>query len=165
MLFRPTAKLLKLIGKPWSTQLVEAPPSDDDWYGNLLWLDGRKSVLLTHAATLFSIFVPDIAVADLRPPGQFLVSRIEEALATEGLPPWTFGQLDPDTVRLAKTADRVVLVCMNDMASMAENVIVSDGGLGDCDFGELHRILRRNVNSSRNYVRPIDAVRARLTVG
>ena len=35
MIVRCTAKLLNLLGKRTST-LVEAPPSDDDWYANLL---------------------------------------------------------------------------------------------------------------------------------
>jgi hypothetical protein len=63
---RCTSKLLDLLGKR-SIRLVEAPPSDDDWYANLLWLDRRKCLLATHAGTLFSLFVADIRAADLRP--------------------------------------------------------------------------------------------------
>jgi len=30
-------------------ELTAAPPDPDDWYAILLWLDGRKCLLLTHA--------------------------------------------------------------------------------------------------------------------
>jgi uncharacterized protein DUF6933 len=41
-----------LLGKK-SVTLVDAPADDDDWYANLLWLDRRKCLLITHAGTLF----------------------------------------------------------------------------------------------------------------
>ena len=63
---RCTGKLLNLLGKQ-SVRLVEAPPKSDDWYANLLWLDRRKCLLITHAGTLFSLFVVDVRIADLRP--------------------------------------------------------------------------------------------------
>src|SRR5207247_415481 len=39
---------------------------------NLLWLDRRKCLLLTHAGTLFPVFVADVRAADLRPPGSYI---------------------------------------------------------------------------------------------
>ena len=47
-MLRGTAKLLALLRPP---QLTDGDPAEDDWYGNLLWLDGRKRILLTHAGT------------------------------------------------------------------------------------------------------------------
>ena len=41
-------QLLNLLGEP-SVGLVQVPAEDDDWYANLLWLDRRKCLLLTHA--------------------------------------------------------------------------------------------------------------------
>ncbi len=56
---RCTAKMLTLLGaRPRDPVTIE--PSDEDWYANLLWLDGRKCLLLAHAGTLFSVFVPNI---------------------------------------------------------------------------------------------------------
>jgi hypothetical protein len=43
---RCTRRLLDLLGGSAVT-LTELPPSDDDWYANLLWIDRRKCVLLT----------------------------------------------------------------------------------------------------------------------
>ncbi len=51
---------------------VRAPkakdPEDEDWYANLLVLDRRKCLLLTHAGTLFTIFEPDVRASDLTSP-------------------------------------------------------------------------------------------------
>jgi hypothetical protein len=47
----------------------------------------------------------------------------------EDLAPDTFGELDPGSVLLAKTASRVVLGYMNEMARFCEYAIVQEGGL------------------------------------
>src|SRR5437762_12970876 len=47
--------MLDLLGGR-SLTLSELPPSDDEWYLNLLWIDRQKCLLLTHAGTLFSVF-------------------------------------------------------------------------------------------------------------
>jgi hypothetical protein len=67
--------------------LSELPPTDDDWYLNLVWIEREKCLLLTHAGTLFSLFRGGIHVADLRPLGDYLVNAIEAELRAEGLPP------------------------------------------------------------------------------
>lgn len=41
MILRCTARMLALLGVGAAT-LADAPPSDDDWYPNLLWIDRRK---------------------------------------------------------------------------------------------------------------------------
>ena len=52
---------------------------------------------------------------------------------------------------------------MNDMAFYASNYIDHDGGLEHTNLGALNRSLRRNINSARNYERPIDLARRRVT--
>lgn len=115
MILRCTKKLLAVI-RP--QQLADCPPGDEDWYANLLWLSGRKCLLLTHTATLFTAFEADVRAADLRGPGRLVSGLISRELLREQLPTDTFGNLDPAGVTLAKTADRSVLGCMNDMAFM-----------------------------------------------
>ena len=44
MILRCTKKLLTLIGP---RQLIDYPPDGEDWYANLLWLSGRKCLLVT----------------------------------------------------------------------------------------------------------------------
>jgi hypothetical protein len=107
--------MLDLLGTRAVT-LTEQPPADEDWYANLLWLDRQKCLLLTHAGTLFSVFVPRVRKADLRPIGPYVVKAVEAELRSESLPPDTLGQLKPDAVRLAKTASRSTLGFMNELA-------------------------------------------------
>ena len=79
MILPCTAKMLILLGaRP--AALPDIPPSNDDWYLNLLWIDRRKCLLLTHAGTLFPVFVPDIRKADIAPIGPYVVGRIADAL-------------------------------------------------------------------------------------
>ena len=60
MVLRCTAKIPKLLGPDaLETAGSSMAPHNDDWYMNLLWLDGRKCLLVTHAGTMFSAFAPD----------------------------------------------------------------------------------------------------------
>ena len=159
MILRCTKKLLTVI-RP--RQLIDCPPDGEDWYVNLLWLSGRKCLLLTHAATLFTISEADVRAADLRDPGRLITGLIGRELLREQLPADTFGRPDPASIILAKTADRRVLGCMNDMAFMCETVTSCSGGLASTDLAELNQGLRRNINSARRYQPPIKLTAQRL---
>jgi hypothetical protein len=78
--------VLDLIGERAIT-LMDPPPSDDDWYVNLLWLDHRKCLLITHAGTLFSVFLAGVRKSDLRPVGPFVVDALEHAFARRACRP------------------------------------------------------------------------------
>lgn len=133
----------------------------EDWYANLLWLDRRKCLLLTHAGTLFSIFEPDVRVADLRDTGHLVSRLIGRELAAEKLPAATFGSADCLDLIVARTADRSVLGCMNDMALLCEYEVRDSGGIQAVDLAGLNRALRRNINSTRGYERPVDLAACR----
>ena len=104
-----------------------------------------------QAATLFSIFEADVRAVDLRATRRMVTELIERELRREGLPPTTFGDLRSHELILAKTADRGVLGCMNDMAFLCEVAISDAGGLAHIDLGELNHALHRHINSSRGY--------------
>jgi hypothetical protein len=77
---RCTRKLLDLLGK--GVVAPTAPSAtDEDWYANLLWIDRRKCLLLTHADTLFPVFRAAIRVDELRPLGPYAVRAVEEELS------------------------------------------------------------------------------------
>ena len=126
VILRCTRKLLAVIGSP----VAEPAPAPDpeDWYANLLWSDRRKCLLLTHSATLFTIFETDVTASGLRATCQLITGLIGRELRREGLSAGTFGDLDQQEVLLAKTADRSVLGCMNDMAFRCEHAIADAGG-------------------------------------
>lgn len=160
MILRCTRKLLKVIGAP-RAELAAGPPDAEDWYANLLWSERRKNLLLTHAGTLFTVFEADVSVAALRDTRQLVATALERELASEGLPADLFGQLRREELRLAPTADRSVLGCMNDMAYVCEQEIAEAGGLRGTDLAALNRVLRQNINSARGYRPPIELAAAR----
>lgn len=140
MVLRCTAKLLRLLG----LQPTASVPADaDDWYANILWVGGRKCLLVAHARTMFCAFVADVRVGELRSPGRYVVTLVKRELQAEGLAQDRLGPLDPNTVVFARTVDRQVLGNMNDFAQQAEFAIKDAGGLGRCDIAALNHDLRR----------------------
>lgn len=160
MIVRCTVKLLNLLGKP-SVKLVEVPPSDDDWYANLLWLNRRKCLLVTHAGTLFPLFTADIRAADLQPFERRIVDLLTAALLEEGLPSDALGRLQE--VQLAKTVSKHVLGVMNQMAFEIEWAVDHAGGLFNANSDDLNHHLRRSLHTKDgDYQRPLDLVHERL---
>jgi hypothetical protein len=157
MVVRCTKKMLDLLGGR-SVTLRELPPTDDDWYLNLLWIDRQKCLLLTHSGTLFSVFRAGVRSADLRPLGSYLVDAIETELRAEHLPTDTFPELRPDSAWLAKTASRSTLGSMNEMAFELRYFIADTGDLRRCDIDVLNHGLRRTLRNRGEYVRPIELV-------
>jgi len=127
VILRCTQRLLDLLGST-PLGLTESKPCDDDWYANLLWVDRQKCLLLTHAGTLFSVFVPAVRKADLRPIGPYVVGVIEKELHSEELPMDILGPLDPDQVVIAKTASRRTLGYMKEIALHARYQIEDEAG-------------------------------------
>ncbi len=158
VVLRCTAKMLTLLGvRP--RDLVTIEPSDEDWYANLLWLDGQKCLLLAHAGTLFSVFVPHVHKADLVPIGPSIVGFIHTELQAESLPPDRLGALDSRSIALAETESRTVLGYMNEMARYCEDAADDAGGLGRRNGRELNHELRRELHLSRQppgYIVPIE---------
>jgi hypothetical protein len=147
MVVRCTGKLLDLLGTQL-VRLVEAPPGNDDWYANLLWLDRRKCLLITQADTLFSLFISDIRVADLRRPFErHIVDLLTDALLDENLPSDTLGRLEPSELRIAKTASKHVLGVMNQMGFEIQWAIDKASGLWNVDVDDLNRYLRRSLHT------------------
>jgi len=146
VLLRCTSRLLATIeGKTKPVLNTTAPASESDFYASLIWIERRKCLLVTQAGTLFSIFTPDVRAGDLRPVGRFVVPLIEDALDSEGLPSDTFGHLVADDVELAKTANRSVLGCMNELAWYCELAILDAGDIQRLDVARLNHQLRRVI--------------------
>ena len=117
-------------------------------YGNLLVLDQRKCLLLTHADTLFTIFEPDVRAPELRSTHDLVAGLIERELLAEELPIHVLGDLEAEELSIAKTVDRSVLGCMNDMAYLCEDAVARTGSPASADVSSLNRHLRRNINSA-----------------
>jgi hypothetical protein len=112
---------------------------------------------------LFSVFRAGVRSADLRPLGVYLVAAIEIGSARRACLTDTFSELEPESVRLAKTASRSTLGFMNEMAFELRYLIADAAGLGRCDIDALNHGLRRTLRNRGEYVRPIELVARRLT--
>jgi len=121
-MLRCTAKVLALLGV---SEPAIGEACEQDWYAHLIRIDRRKCLLVTHVGTLFSVFMPNVTAAGLRPIGPPVVSAIQAALQAEHLPIDTLGELDPWQVAVAKTADRRILGTINDLAFTTEHVIAN----------------------------------------
>lgn len=158
---RCTKKLLDLLGR--AVTPTDQPPSDEDWYANVLWIDGRKCLLLVHADTLFPVFRADVRVDELRPLGPYVVRAAEEELRAAGLPLDVLGELEVNHVHVARTASRSVLGFMNEMAFHLRYQIDREGGIDVCDIRALNRMQRRTLhNRGGIYAEPLDRVAERL---
>jgi hypothetical protein len=161
MVLRCTARLLGLLGVRRG-ELAIIAPARDDWYANLLWIERRKCLLLTHADTAFAVFVADVRARDVRPFGPYACRLIGEALAAEGLPADALGQLDGGAARLAATASRRVLGYMNDIALHVERVVAASGGLARTDAASVNQRLQRTLHDHDGaYQDPLERIRER----
>jgi len=159
VLLRCTTRLLELLGDPVTE---DRPASPEDWYANVLWVQRRKCLLVTHAGTLFSVFAPAVRAADLRPLGEFVAPLITHQLLAEGFPSDALGRLDPAQATIARTTDRQVLGCMNDLSLACHQAATDAGSLTRLDLQALDQWLQRNITFARNYVPPVDLLAVKL---
>ena len=88
---------------------VSPEPGAEDWYANLVWIERRKRLFLTHSGTLFSVFSPDVRAGALRTTGALFAQLVATALADEGLPGDCFGDLARlDAAQLNQTLHRII---------------------------------------------------------
>src|SRR6516165_7275138 len=156
-MLRCTAKVLALLQVP---EPAIGQACQQDWYAHLVWIDRRKCLLVTHSGTLFSVFMPNVTAAGLRPIGPPVVSAIQAALQAEHLPIDTLGELDPWRVAVAETADRRILGTIHHLALTTEHLIATTGGLARCYIPALHQGLHRTIFFLMGRVPPIDLVTA-----
>jgi len=160
VILRCTSRMLDVIGgKP---EIVDVEPSVDDWYANVVYIDGKKCILLVHDGTLFSSLTLNVGVGLLRPIAGYVYSQIVQALESEGFPPDALGDVDYRQIRLARTRSRSLLGSMNDMVIMARHVIRTEGGLEQCDVARLNHLLHNTPNGARGFATPLELVCRRL---
>jgi hypothetical protein len=158
MILRCTRRLLVEAGV--RDDLAAPVRSGDDWYANLIAVDGHHCLLTTHAATLFSIFVPGVTSTQLRALGDTVIAAVRTELLRERLPSDTFGVLDPRAVRIARTVDRGVLGSMHDLAFLCRWALRDRHVFTELDLADLHHQMQRNRSPARGRIDAIDLVRA-----
>lgn len=139
MVIRCAQRLLKATRVP-PRDVADTPDSGDDWYANLIWFDRRECLLLTHADTLFPVFIADVLAADLRKLGELLERNARTALYDERFPPEALGDLDGTAPLIARTASKRILGVMTEDARMCAYAIGSAGGLAQLDVLDLNGV-------------------------
>jgi hypothetical protein len=155
---RCTGKLLKEIGRP-RPEFVRAD-EEATWCANLLRIERRKCLIITHHSTLFTLFVPDLVRAQIRMLPEILALFLNRAMRNEGLR--LEQNVEPETIALARTTSRSVLGSMNDLAFQCSCHIEAEGGLLRYDRDGLIRRINRVPMSAIDYDYAIDQLR-RLT--
>lgn len=116
-----------------------------------------------HAPTLFTVFEPDVRVAELRDAGSLVTRLISRELLREQTADRHVRQSGPGQRhhRQDRRPQRPG-VHMNDMAFMCEIATTRSGGLAATDIADLNQALRRNINSARSHQPPIELIAQRL---
>ncbi len=161
MALRCTAKALSFARIP-RRDVATPEPDDDDWYANLLFIDRRKCLLVTHAATAFSAVALDVRAADGPNLRDLARDAIRRALAVERLAPDALGDLEQTTAIVAPTASRRVLGLMNEIAFHVRVIVAEHGGPQRADPSLVARGLQRTLHTyPEGYDHPLDRARAR----
>lgn len=161
MIIRCTQKLLKELKR----DLVEEPTSPtESWHANLLLIERRKCVLLTHDETLYSIFMPGLRQPEFKQFPDLVGQRIFKRLLGDGFPqPQIEYMLDQmRVVEFAKTNNRSVLGSMRDIASRIKHSVIVEGGLNQVYFFDMHQQINRAPMSAIDYNNGLDAMRSKL---
>lgn len=157
---RCTAKLLNAMGLGPSDLKVDTEATKPwlEWYANLLLLHRRKCLLVTNAATLYSVFVPAVRKVDLQNIDSLFREQLEKSMAIIGIDRHDSERVLADLGRavFAKTVDRSVLGSMTDLAIQIQYNMALRGELEELDTMALHRDLNSVPMGALGYSCAID---------
>ena len=159
-----TQKLLKEL-KVKPEEIKPELPSLTNWYANLLLIDRRKCVLLTHQSTLYSVFIPGLKKPDFMHFPEVIGQNVFKNLLQEEIPQEKLELVlnEFQTISYTKTSNRSVLGAMNDLTFQINYRVSADGGLNNIDHYEVNRYLNRTPMSAIEDAYPIDAFKKLLS--
>ena len=158
-----TQKLLKEL-KVKPEEIQPELSSLANWYANLLLIDRRKCVLLTHQSTLYSVFIPGLKKPDFIHFPEVIGQNIFENLLQEDIPQEQLELVldEFQTISYTKTSNRSVLGSMNDLAFQLNCRVSADGGLNNIDIYEVNHYLNQTPMSAIKDTYPIEALKKLL---
>ena len=113
-----------------------------EWYGNLIRIERRKSLVFTDSVTLFTFMIPNVLKKQYLEFDGLFRKYLAVALDAAAFPPartrW-LGQME-----FATTRDRRILSSMNDLVFQLTTYVHYDGGLDQLDV----RSVIRRVNQT-----------------
>ena len=150
--FRCTAAVQKEFGlKPKDLdEIKEADTVLGNWYVNIATIDRRKTFLFVNERTLLSFILPGINQYNIANMHETFLKALNQLLLNEGVDYTLINNLNNEYFSLqhTKTDSKKILGNMNDLMSLYNHIIYSDGGLKYCDLtNTIHRI---NTTPQRN---------------
>ncbi len=162
-LIRCTAKLLKEAGlKPTESQHDDSLFSFlGQWHANLIYIDGRKSVLFVNDRTLFNFILPDVTRAQIHDLPELFLSGLSCVISAEEFPEEVKPRImaEYEQVALAKSSNKSVLGSANDLAFHYKYSILDAGGVHSWKVPEIIRQLNRMPLKAIKYAFPIEEIR------
>lgn len=163
---RCTVRLLKQMD-PEAAREARSDTSDEspeDWYANLVWIEGRKCVLFTHVGTLFPFIVLDVRRPQIRTLSQTFRSEYERNLMHAGATPHQIAQelFRQEHLRIGKSQNKRVLGSMTDYGLMAKSDVEWFGGLRSVESLTISARLADTLMSAIGYSSGICELRTRL---
>lgn len=143
------------------SRLIDATVSGESWHANLLWIDRRKCVLLTHDKTLYSVFVPGLKKAEFGQLDEVFGQRLFKALLWDEFPQAQIEQIleASRVIRFTRSSNRSVLGSMNDIRFHVGLHVGDEGGLANTDLAALHYRLNRIPFGAIGYAYPVERLR------
>jgi hypothetical protein len=138
MILRCTKKLINVYG----LSVVEDTADKkifSEWYANLIYIDGKKSILFTESKTLYSIILLDIKKADITNIGEILYKQLFRSLLQIGIKEEILTRFIPKPIKIiySTTHDKRILGSMNDYAYQYKYTILAKGGIRNIDIDEI----------------------------
>jgi len=158
-MIRCTQKLLKEIPIEPSEDVAVLPSAC--WHANLLRIDRRKCLLITHDTTLFSLFIPGVTKPDFRYFSDLFGQVLFKTMRQFDFPQEKIeSMLDRSRdIQVGRTNNRSVLGSMNDMKQMIELTVFDQGGLAETDMEKLTHILNHTPFKAIGYSFPEEKMR------
>jgi len=163
---RCTKKLLALTGiKPEP----KSNPADgsDDWHANLVWVERKKLVLFCSNLTLFCCVSPPVLKAQIQSIVPLFLSSLQYQMRYEGFTSYDidYAIAKYESMGVGRTNNRSVLGSMNDYVFHLGYRIWDDGGLAECNLGEVVQYLNRIPQVGRDFHNAIGAFKRSLIRG
>jgi hypothetical protein len=142
-LFRVTKKLSTAL----NVRLPKDPPAPEntehEWFADLFYVEGKKSVIWVHRTTLFGFVRPKVTAAELKEFPALFRYEFRTAVASMGLSEALFERFDVyGETSYAATNDRRVVGSMLDYRNMFDVMVGVDGSLDRADV--------RGINAQLN---------------
>lgn len=163
---RCTKKLLALTGiKPKPEPNFDT--ESDDWHANLVWVERKKLVLFCSNQTLFCCVSPPVLKVQIQSIVPLFLESLRYQMQCEGFTSYdiAYAIAKYESMDVGRTNNRSVLGSLNDYVLHLGYRIHSDGGLANCNLGEVVKLLNQIPQVGREFHNGIGAFKRSLIRG